>query len=50
MGFSDLIGVLFAGWFSIYLFHQFFGGVLSLFPKPEENEDVKVIVVHNTRA
>lgn len=31
---SDFVGIFFTAWFLLYLFQAFFGGIISLFPKP----------------
>ena len=40
--FEDLIGLLFTCWLMIYLFQQFFGGIISLFSRLSKKEPVKV--------
>jgi hypothetical protein len=40
--FDDLICLLFTCWILVYLFQQFFGGVISLFSRFEKKEAVKV--------
>jgi TM2 domain-containing membrane protein YozV len=46
--FEDLIGLLFTCWLMIYLFQQFFGGIISLFTRLEKKGDVKLVGVSKT--
>lgn len=34
---SDFFGLFFTMWTLLYLFHAFFGGILSLFPTPPDD-------------
>ena len=39
---SDFFGLLFVCWTLIYLFQQFFGGIISLFKRLEKKPPVEI--------
>ena len=43
--FSDLIGILFTCWILVYLFQQFYGGIISLFSRLDKKDSVKLVGV-----